>query len=192
VPRRVPYCRPVTGSVHPHRRNTGPSPAMAALDTHTCSPVLALDQGLGDERHPHAAGKRTAGAPCQIRRSVRARRALPRTLTSVAQRYGALTGSAGRACRYRARASIRAWHRNLRMCRARSAGHPTSRISSRATGSAATAGTASSCDAVRHAPGSAMSTACRDFTRRGRAPGAGSTTKASARTRTRLPQARPS
>ena len=45
---------------------------------------------------------------------------------------------------------------------------------------------------VRRAPGSAMSTACRDFTRRGRAPGAGGTTKASARTRTRLPQARPS
>lgn len=25
---RDPYCRPVTGSTHPHRRNTGPSPAM--------------------------------------------------------------------------------------------------------------------------------------------------------------------
>ena len=108
------------------------------------------------------------------------------------KRYGALTGSAARACRHRARVSIRAWDRYLRVCRARSAGHPAIRIPSRATGSAATAGTVSSCDAVRRAPGSAMSTACRDFTRRGRAPGAGSTTTASARTRTRLPQARPS
>ena len=108
------------------------------------------------------------------------------------KRYGALTGSAARACRHRARVSIRAWDRYLPMCPARSAGHPAIRIPSRATGSAATAGTVSSCDAVRRAPGSAMSTACRDFTLHGRAPGAGGTTKASARTRTRLPQARPS
>ena len=108
------------------------------------------------------------------------------------KRYGALTGSAARACRHRARVSIRAWDRYLLVCRARSAGHPVIRIPSRATGSAATAGTVSSCDAARCAPGSAMSTACRDFTRRGRAPGAGGTTTASARIRTRLPQARPS
>ena len=67
------------------------------------------------------------------------------------------------------------------MCRARSAGHPVIRIPSRATGSAATAGTVSSCDAVRRAPGSAMSTACRDFTRRGRGPGRSGRTIAAAR-----------
>lgn len=54
---RFPYCPPVTGSTHPHRRNTDPSSVMAALphrardheDASSMRPGERDDPGQGDD-----------------------------------------------------------------------------------------------------------------------------------------------
>jgi len=56
---RVPYCRPVTGSVHPHRRNTDPTPIMTALPIpHRVNHEIAFSMRLGKRRgEDHGANK---------------------------------------------------------------------------------------------------------------------------------------